>query len=268
MKFIKLATSIGLTVGSVLFVSNSAQAADFKSNVTQDNGVKGDVILNSIRQKDKTFSNFSFIDKVEVKHNDEWTQGNTGAASVDSGKDGTLGYTRSENPTTGELANFLGNNNLNYIVDGEDNGTFALNLFFDSLIKDDNSGLDSLFFYERGMNSNLDIQAIDDAGNLLGNVVNLVQGGQKDAGFDIRTQEIGAAQDVGYWGVSLGDLGVDSLSGVRVYAGGSSYNGPDFKVVARKAPEPGTIIGLGSVAALAFFRRRKSNKALSNPSTN
>ena len=64
-------------------------------------------------------------------------------------------------------------------------------------------------------------------------------------------------------------MDVDSLAGVQIYAAGKSYNGPDFTVVARsssnrdfaqaaKVPEPGTIIGLGSVAALAFMRRRKS----------
>ena len=58
------------------------------------------------------------------------------------------------------------------------------------------------------------------------------------------------------------------IQGIRVSAD-SSHKGPDFKVIARnsytkdfaqaaKVPEPGTIIGLGSVAALAFMRRRKS----------
>ncbi|MEL6165727.1 MAG: PEP-CTERM sorting domain-containing protein, partial [Cyanobacteria bacterium J06628_3] len=92
---------------------------------------------------------------------------------------------------------------------------------------------------------------------------------QEYAGYQINTTEIGSSQNVGSWGVSLDELGVDNLAGVKIYASGRSYQGPDFKLVARqsssvrmakatKVPEPGTIIGLGSVAALAFFRRRKS----------
>ncbi len=40
MKFTKLLTSISLTVGSVLFVANSAQAASFTSNFTQNKGTR------------------------------------------------------------------------------------------------------------------------------------------------------------------------------------------------------------------------------------
>ena len=285
MKFTKLATSIGLTVGSVLFVANSAQAGTFTSNVTldSDNPTKGDVILNSITQNDKTFSNFSFVNEVNVWDNQQWTGGNTGAASTDRGINASLpesidedNKAVNESPTTDRVAAFLGNNNLNNIIDTEDGGTFNTQLFFDSILRVDDTGLDSLFFYERGKNSNMLIQAIDQDGNLIGNKL-LLEGGKKapdkskitdsyddfieqqDAGFAIETKEIrGKTQEVGSWGVSLADLGVRSLSGVQIYASGNKYNGPDFKVVARKVPEPGTIIGLGSVAALAFFRRRKS----------
>ena len=221
MKITKLVTSIGLTVGSVLFVSNSAQAADFKSNVTQDNGAKGDVILNSITQSDQTFSNFSFVDKVEILENTERTRDkNSGAASTDKGKNASSPESTNEDPDDIEMAKFLGNNNLNNIIDTEDKGTFRLNLFFEDLIEKDDSGLDSLFFFERGMNSDIRVQAIDDAGNLLGNVIELLQKDQKDAGYKIKTTEA-TKQSVGSWGVSFAELGVDSLSGVQVYADAS-----------------------------------------------
>ena len=292
MKFGKLVTSIGLTVGSVLFVANSAQA--FTTNFTQRDAygnivfdstssenkenfnAKNDIFLESITQNDKTFNNFSYVGEVKIKNNDLYTGGNTGAASTDKGINASAPETSSEDPTEVQLAKYLGNNNLNNIVDTEDKGTFMMDIFFDTRIRKDNSLLDSLFFYERGENSNMLIQAIDKDGNLIGKRL-LLEGGNKapnknkitdsyddfikqnGAGFSISTDEIkGSTQKVGSWGVSLADLGVTSLSGVQIQANGKNYNGPDFKVVARKVPEPGTIIGLGSVAALAFFRRRKS----------
>ena len=298
MRFNKLVTSISLTIGTVLFVSNSAQAASFTSNVTleKENAAKGDVILNSITQEDKngdlqTFSNFSFVKKVRVWENDKWTKGNEGAASTDAGDltQFTLKGKTKEDPTAGQMAKFLKTNNLNNIIDTEDGGTFKMGIFFDSLIQEDDKGLDNLFFFERGMNSNMLIQALDSDGKTIGNQL-FLKGKDKEisnalateidgitrkedqeyAGYQIDTNEIGGSQKVGSWGVSLKDLGVDSLSGVQIYASGSSYQGPDFKVIARqsssgpkfaqaaKVPEPGTIIGLSSVAALAFFRRRKS----------
>ena len=299
MRFTKLVTSISFAVGSVLFVSNSAQAASFTSNVSQNTDPTADIFLNSITQKnkdgvDETFSKFSFVNEVKIKENDEWTGGNTGAASTDKGIDASSPYQVNEDPTTDEVAAFLGNNNLNNIIDTEDKGHFEVQVFFEDILRADNSGLDSLFFYERGKNSNLLIQALDAKGNTAGNKL-LLRGRdrkaqktieqtydsevkQQDSGFKIDTMEIGfnkdgsrknKAQGVGSWGVSLADLGVENLSGVQIYANGRSYNGPDFKVIGRqsytrdfaqaaKVPEPGTIIGLGSVAALAFMRRRKS----------
>lgn len=269
MKFNKLITSIGLTFGTVLFVSNTAQAANFTTNVTQNNGPHGDVWLESIEQNGKSINKFSFVESASIIHNDPKKPGknNSGAASTDRGKSTSLNLTPNEDPTGNEIAQFLGNNNLNYIIDTEDQGSFTINLFFDSLIRADNTGLDSLFFWERGMNSDLLVQAIDGKGNIIGNAIKLLRTEQQKAGFQISTLEIGNnIQNVGSWGVSLEQLGVTSLSGIQVYAD-HKFTGPDFKVIARKSqgqfaqasvPEPGTIIGLGTVAALAFFRRRKS----------
>ncbi|MEM9925342.1 MAG: exosortase-dependent surface protein XDP2 [Cyanobacteria bacterium P01_D01_bin.50] len=306
MKFNKLVTSIGLTVGTVLFASNSAQAADFTSNLSQNTDSTKDILLESITQKNKqgvmeTFREFSYVYEADIEYNDEYKGGNSGAISTDHGDnvqmeeisriEGLNDYSKDHEDN---VVDFLGNNNLNKIIDTEDKGTFTLNLFFKDLIKEDKSGLDSLFFFERGMNSNLLIQALDSDGNTIGDQLflkgknkqidqsfanklkdnNIKQkNDQKKAGYQINTKEIGGSQQVGSWGVSLAELGVDSLKGVQIYASGHKYyQGPDFKVIARqssyipdinfskaaKVPEPGTIIGLGSVAALAFIRRRKS----------
>ena len=108
------------------------------------------------------------------------------------------------------------------------------------------------------MNSDLGIQAIDIGGNLIGQFLKLSRTDSEYANFTIDTTEINDAQRVGSRGVSLKDLGVTSLAGIQVTAD-SSYNGPDFKVVARSTPEPGSVISLGVVAGLAFLRRRQSN---------
>ncbi|MEB3219108.1 MAG: exosortase-dependent surface protein XDP2 [Nostocales cyanobacterium 94392] len=269
MKFNKLITSLGLTFGTVLFVSNSAQAASFTTNVTQNNGPQGDVLLESIEQNGRSITQFSFVERVDIIHNDAKIAGkkNSGAASTDRGRLTTLDLNANEDPTGNEIVQFLRNDNLNYIIDTEDQGSFKINLFFDNAITADNTGLDSLFFWERGMNSDLLVQAIDDEGNIIGNAIKLLRKEQEEAGFQISTLEIGNnIQNVGSWGVSLEQLGVTNLSGIQIYAD-NKFNGPDFKVIARKSqgdfaqasvPEPGTIIGLGTVAALAFFRRRKS----------
>lgn len=271
MKFTKLVTSISLTIGSVLFVSNSAQAASFTSNVSQNTDPTADILLESITQNDQTFSNFSFVESVGGFSNTQFNGGNTGAASTDKGDNASAPQQREEDTNASNLAAFLGNNNLNNIVDGEGNkdSEWSMDLKFDSFISVDNKGLDSFFFWERGENSDLTIQALDELGNLVGTEMTLERKvNQKYAGFDIDTEEIEGSQRVGSWGVSLTDLGIASggVRGIRVSAD-SSHNGPDFKVIARRSgrdfakasvPEPGTIIGLGSVAALAFIRRRKS----------
>jgi len=292
MKFSKLATSIGLTIGSVLFVSNSAQAAGFTSNVSfEQNPDKGDitqnnVFLDSIEQNGRTIfeRDFSYVDRVVIGDNDEHTVKNTGAASTDHG-DHVKGIGRRENLREGNasdeqnIVDFMGNNNLNKIIDTEDKGSFAIDFLFDSDIESNNLGLDSLFFWERGFkqdkqkgNSDLLIQAIDATGNTIGDDLFLSRKTQQYAGFSINTKEIGKAQAVGSWGVSFADLGLteeQTFRGVRVMSE-KAFNGPDYKIIASnrpsgkdfaqaaKVPEPGTIIGLGSVAAIAFVRRRKS----------
>ncbi|MDC0837595.1 PEP-CTERM sorting domain-containing protein, partial [Limnoraphis robusta] len=141
--------------------------------------------------------------------------------------------------------------------------------------------VDNLFLWERGMNSALTIQAIDQQGNNLNNTTfTIARDGWDDAGFRINTLEIGNhVQQVGSRGVSLADLGLDpserSIGGIRVSAAWSEsdgpgdldlrkwYNGPDWKVVGAAVPEPGMIFGLGAIGAglVASNLRKKGNKA-------
>ena len=337
LKRTKLITFIGLSFGSFLFGSNSAQAAKFTTNVSltpdgeiidksifsddeehsverikkvkddegnvvqddegnvvtevktfySDIDTTRDIYLKSITQNDIKISDFSFVKRVSIGSNDEYNGGNTGAASTDKG-DNVAGPDTSERLTAGyqddekTVAKFVGNRNLNKIIDTEKNGSFAIDFFFDSDIRANNQGVDSFFIWERGIkkdkdtdeyigNSDLAVQAIDAAGNILGDVLKLSREEQHYTGFAIKTLEIKKAQKVGSWGVSFEDLvsnnRITSISGIRVISE-SDFNGPDYKLVAytptskdfikASVPEPGTIIGLGSVAALAFVRRRKS----------
>ncbi|PAX53184.1 exosortase-dependent surface protein XDP2 [Brunnivagina elsteri] len=268
MKLTNLIASISLVIGSVVVASNSAQAASFTSNVNQKTDAKADILLQSITQNGTTFKDFTYVSEVKALINTARTatNANSGAASTDRGDNATSPVSASEDPNRDDLEKFLGNNNLNNIVDTEDSGTFKMDLIFKNAIFGNSQGTDSLFFWERGMNSDLLIQGFDQTGKLIGNSLKLLRGEQSSAGFKIDTTEIGSAQDVGNWGVSLQQLGVTSLSGIRVISEGKAFNGPDFKLIARtgeskSVPEPGMVLSVGALAGVAFLRRRQSNQS-------
>ena len=290
MKLHRISTFVLIYFGTVLAFSPSANAATFQTNFTQSlrgaDASKGDIWLNYITQDGTKFNNFSFINKVDILSNTPITNvqagststpgpnnNNTGAASTDKGDKASspIAVSGLKNPTGAEIAAFVGNKNLNNIIDTEDTGSFKINLFFDSSIQKDNTGLDNLFFWERGMNSDLGIQAIDSNGKLIGKFLQLNRQDQNDAGYSINTTEIDDDQKVGSWGVKLKQLGVDSLSGIQITTN-ADYNGPDFKVIARngkpyyqappsppkKVPEPNTAAALGlfAVGALRVVKKK------------
>ncbi|WP_373525544.1 exosortase-dependent surface protein XDP2 [Nostoc sp.] len=290
MKIQRISTFVFIYFGTVLAFSPSVNAATFQTNFTQSltgtDASKGDIWLNYISQDGTKFNNFSFINKVNILSNTPITNvqagststpgdknNNTGAASTDRGDKASapIPVSGMKNPTGTEIAAFVGNKNLNNIIDTEDTGSFKINLFFDKLIEKDKTGLDNLFFWERGMNSNLGIQAIDSTGKLMGEFLQLNHKDQNYAGYSIDTTEIDGAQQVGSWGVKLKQLGVTSLSGIQITTN-AEYNGPDFKVIARngpayyqappsppkKVPEPATAAALGlfAVGALRVVKKK------------
>jgi hypothetical protein len=254
--------SISLLCVGVFAGNSAAQAASFVSNISYTDPTS-DVILNSITQNGTTFNNFSFVNQTVIQYNTpRTTDPNSGAASTDRGDNVFTPQIPEETPNDQAITAFLGTNNLNNIIDTEDVGAFEIDVFFDQEIVQDGSGLDSLFFWERGMNSSLGIQALDANGNVIGNFKKITETKNPDnySGFQINTTEIWGAQNVGSWGVNLDTLGVTRLSGLRLTAD-SSYNGPDFKVIARtgnttRVPEPTTILGLGALAGMALLNRR------------
>ncbi|MBD2347257.1 exosortase-dependent surface protein XDP2 [Anabaena subtropica] len=263
MKARNLYLTVGFVFSAILSTATSAKAASFISNISQNTDPKADILLNSITQNGKTFSNFSYVNSANILFNTPKTITplNDGAASTDKGDKANAPLPPNEQPTGAEIAAYLGNNNLNNIIDTEDTGSFVIDIFFDHKIVKDHSGLDNIFYWERGLNSSIGIQALDHLGNLIGNFITITPSQLTYAGFNIDTTEVTGAQPVGSWGISLDSLGVTSLSGLKLTAHGSN-NGPDFKIIARKTtPEPTTVLGLGAVATLAFLRRRqfKSN---------
>lgn len=265
LKSISLATMIAGV--AIAFGANAAQAFTFTTNYTAShsgsNAWKGNLMLDSVSYGGQTYNDFSLVNRANIVSNDLWTGGNTGAASADLGDLATVGL-KSERASNSDIAQALGNQNLSSIIDTEDRGNFAIDLFFDK-------GVQDILIWERGKNSAMDVQAIDASGNLVGNLLALGKsntGGWGDAGFKLDTQEIGRAQSVASIGVSLTDFGVNdsAIYGLRVISRGRSYNGPDWKVMGTAAkptastPEPFSMVGGAIALGGAALMKRRAQK--------
>lgn len=257
----RIALAAGTAIALALVGASRAEAFTFTTNFTTSltgaNAPRGDIWLNSVFYDGQTFDQFSLVTGANIVDNDLWTGGNSGAASADRGVRTTTGVS-AENPTAANVVTNLGNLNLGNIVDGEDQGSYTLDLKFDQAARD-------VLVWERGMNSRMTLQALDQNNNLIGNQIITADLWQY-AGFNLGTQEIGSTvQQVGSWGISAADFGLSNgrIYGVRVIADGTIDNGPDFKVVGTKAvPEPSLVFGFGALALMgAASRRRHSNEA-------
>ena len=263
MKIRQFITTTGLLASSMIALSSApAQAFSFQTNYTASltgkDASKGDITLNSVTLGNgKVISDFTLVTSANILSNDVYTGGDSGAASADIGDKATTGL-KQEAATNAGIRTVLNNKNLNNIIDTEDKGNFILDLFFEKPV-------DNIFIWERGMNSRLDVQALDAKGNTIGNLLKLNSKNWDYAGYSIDTQEIKSAQKVGSIGVSLADLGLTNsyVSALRVSSYGKAYNGPDFKVMGSVAevPEPSALLGLGTVVVGAIVTRRKRAQA-------
>ena len=253
INFTKLVIAGSVASAALLAVASQASAFTFTTNF-EGQGGKRDVFLKSATlENGEVVDNFSFIIGATIVNNDAYSGGNTGAASVDRGDKATTGLAK-EDPTAEKIAFNLGNNNLNNIVDTEDSGNFQIDLHF-------SQALSNVLIWERGMNSDLGVQALDVEGNLIGDYLKVDRDDWAYAGFKINTTEIGGSQKVGSFGINLvDDLGVSGpVASVRFFSE-SSFNGPDWKFVgtaaAEDVPESSLALGLLLLGS-SILRQRK-----------
>jgi hypothetical protein len=275
VKLFRLFAIAGAATAILFGTATRASATfTFTTNFTDtEYGAKGDIFLDSVvlDSTQELVEDFSFVNGAYIVANDEYTGGNSGAASADIGDNATTG-TKMEAATVDAIVANLGNNNLNNIIDTEDSGSFQIDLSFEY-------NIDNLLIWERGNdndtwgagNSDLAVQAVDAEGNLLGNYLKITRDQWKNAGYSINTQEIGNTQEVGSLGVNiLEDLGVaGGVNRVRFFSE-SSFRGPDWKFVGTDAtrleeetqavPEPGALVGLGAVAGIVLLSKRATRQ--------
>ena len=259
----KFAVATGLATGALVssFATGNAFAFgfEFETDFFENAAPKGDILLKSVTIGDEIIKDFSFVIGAEIDYNDAFEGGNTGAASADKGDEATTGVAQ-ENLAEADAAvvvENLGNNNLNNIIDTEDSGAFTIDLDF-------GKALDNLLIWERGMNSDLGIVALDAAGNEISEQLVITSDMWFDAGYAIDTTEINGAQQVGSLGINIAeDLGIDSgaVQSIRFFSE-SGFNGPDWKFVGtdvERVPEPAFILGFTLVGgALAWQKRAKA----------
>lgn len=262
---------MGAATGIFCVLSSSASASSFTTHYTthySDNALKAgasksqvDLFLDAVTLDSGAYINtFSYVREARNLSNDLWEGGNTGAASADIGDYASTGI-KAEKVTNEQLAFNLSTSNLSNIIDTEDNGRFSVDLGFDA-------AMDNLLIWERGMNSRIGVQALQEVNGELvgvGNTLILNSKTWNYAGFDLNTQEIGNAQKVGSISVNIkADLGVDNpVSWVRFFSD-STFNGPDWKFVGTAAspsqdvPEPAALLGLGALGMLMVSRKLRA----------
>ncbi len=260
--------AVGL-ISAVVAIAPQANAAspftgfNFTTQVTgtpMGSGLdpKKDIMLQSVKIGSQTIGNFELVKTANIIQNTITvpTPGEHGPASSDHGD---LVATSGSCPlvdagaTGADIAGSLGNRNLNCIVDTEDNiGTSIIDVFFAP-----NKLANTFFFFERGMNSDIEVQGID-INNVVSPAFKISYKDWANAGYKIDTTEITkGAQTVGSYGLSSAKT---RFKGLRL-SSRMGFNGPDFKVVATQVPEPASMLGLGIVSSAAvLLRRRKATQ--------
>lgn len=155
---------------------------------------------------------------------------------------------------------FAGYKNMSYIIDGEDDGAYTLDLYFQGsllLNSDASANTIELSILERGGNSDLQIQGIFANGTLTAPIT-MLRGETGATGWTLDTLEIGGAQSVKGVGISLDDSW-DGLAGFR-FTATASMSGPDIVAIGTAVPVP-TPSGLAVGILGGFFATRRSRKS-------
>lgn len=152
--------------------------------------------------------------------------------------------------------------NLNNIIDTEDDGIEGTSdqqsVFTMDLLFNQGASFDTVFVWERGMNSDMLIKPIYEVAENetvnTGESVTISANLWDDAGFSLDTTEIEADQKVGSKGIQF----ESSVKGVRLISN-KQFDGADFKIAAgkRAIPEPSAVAGIGLVSGLLVVSRRR-----------
>lgn len=233
-------------------VSLPAQAASFTgfsftATTDYNNDPSADIFLQSVSHDGKTLSNFAMVTGATTIENSHAT---LGPSSTDLGDNATSPNSIGANelPTDQEIVDFLGNLNLNNIIDTEERQRSVFELEFGQKVN-------TFYLFERGLNSSLRVQALDSNGSVL-DMFKVSQGLWQPAGYAIDTTEINAAQNVGAYGIKL-DRAVKKIRVISDF----SDNGPDYKIVAAQVPEPSSMAALALLGGVALLANRRKQAA-------
>lgn len=171
-----------------------------------------------------------------------------------------------EGSSTGTLAEVFGPfstgyKNLSYIIDGEDNRAWHMDLLFapgNTLSADSDDTTVELAVLERGRNSDFNVYGIM-TGNVLTGPIFVPRANVTSAGWNLDTLEIGGNQQVGGVGISL-DSSWQNIIGFRVEAR-NGFNGPDIVAVGTATPVPVPTPGAAALVVLGGVvagRRRRA----------
>lgn len=248
-------SSIAVTLSLATAPAQAFSGFSFTTNYSpKPADPRKDIKLEYVKYGGKTIGNFGLVDRAEIRVNDT----KIGPGSSDHGVDTVLDTylpqgPNVEKPTNADVVASLGNLNLNSIIDTEDNrGTSIIDVYFKKAAR-------TFYFFERGMNSDLTVEALDAAGTVVDNyTITRALFHANPTGYSLHTTEIDKAQPVGSYGLTLSH----NVAGLRLSSNNPTMNGPDYKVVA-KVPEPTAIAALGIVAGIAALSRRKKNQAVS-----
>lgn len=188
------------------------------------------------------------------------TSGNAYSANPDraDGSSAMPGEAASKGTLRDVFGSFNGYKNMSWIIDGEDAGSYTLDLFYGAgkyLNSDNDNSTMELTVLERGGNSDFKVYGIKADGSLTSSIM-ISRNQMTRVGWTLDTLEISGAQQVAAVGISFDDSW-DNLIGVRIQAT-SNFNGPDIVAVGSgiAIPTPGSMALMGLGGLLAARRRR------------
>jgi hypothetical protein len=300
-----------LQAGLAIFQSMVAAPLPGSNDFDGSDGYSDDIILNQLQFQGALFTNpagqFRSVQhatvvsgreyaNAEYGDHDDGADGNphpyVSAGIVNEGETPSDTLRQSTNPAIQDpaIAAAFNGFSLSQGVDGE-NQNYTIDLIFDDGISDDNSGasdtVPELIFFERGLNSDIEVQLII-GGTIDSPILSPLSqsvyepgtgGGVYEfaaTGYSIDTIEIGGGQELGVAGLDLSDFftgPVQPAYGVRFTSigGGADVYGmflsalnpsTQFEPVPpglTPVPEPGTyaLVAVGLIA-LGLIRRRRA----------